>query len=62
MVCVTPVGCRGLLLCTSCAGTPDTSSLESTAAAGNHPLQAAKVGTTSAWPWQKEMGWVRRQR
>ncbi|NXX63697.1 AIRE regulator, partial [Scopus umbretta] len=32
----------GLLLCTSCAGTPDTGSLKSTAAAGNYPLQAAK--------------------
>ncbi|NXF70270.1 AIRE regulator, partial [Ciccaba nigrolineata] len=31
----------GLLLCTSCAGTPDTGSLDSTVAAGNHPLQAA---------------------
>ncbi|NXU24030.1 AIRE regulator, partial [Thalassarche chlororhynchos] len=34
----------GLLLCTSCAGTPDTGSLESTAAASDHLLQAAKVG------------------
>ncbi|NWH54662.1 AIRE regulator, partial [Fregata magnificens] len=33
---------RGLLLCTSCAGTPDTGSLESTAVACDHPLQAAK--------------------
>ncbi|XP_074734003.1 autoimmune regulator isoform X2 [Strix uralensis] len=33
----------GLLLCTSCAGTPDTGSLDSTVAAGNHPLQAAKA-------------------
>ncbi|CAM9314700.1 unnamed protein product [Bubo scandiacus] len=33
----------GLLLCTSCAGNPDTGSLDSTAAAGNHPLQAAKA-------------------
>ncbi|XP_075573161.1 autoimmune regulator [Pelecanus crispus] len=40
----------GLLLCTSCAGTLDTGSLESTAAAGNHPLQAAKVSTTTAGP------------
>ncbi|NXF49491.1 AIRE regulator, partial [Oceanites oceanicus] len=35
-------GLRGLLLCTSCAGTLDTGSLESTAAAGDHLLQAAK--------------------
>ncbi|NXQ85363.1 AIRE regulator, partial [Nyctibius grandis] len=32
----------GLQLCTSCAGTPDAGSLGSTAAAGDHPLQAAK--------------------
>ncbi|NWQ96579.1 AIRE regulator, partial [Burhinus bistriatus] len=32
----------GLLLCMSCAGTPDTGSLESTAVASDHPLQAAK--------------------
>ncbi|NXK13356.1 AIRE regulator, partial [Herpetotheres cachinnans] len=35
---------RGLLLCTSCVGTLDTGSTESTTAAGDHPLQAAKVG------------------
>ncbi|NXJ02483.1 AIRE regulator, partial [Psophia crepitans] len=33
---------RGLLLCTSCADTLDTGSLESAAAAGDRPLQAAK--------------------
>ncbi|NXN71346.1 AIRE regulator, partial [Himantopus himantopus] len=33
---------RGLLLCTTCAGTPDTVSLESTTAASDHLLQAAK--------------------
>ncbi|NXF32639.1 AIRE regulator, partial [Nyctibius bracteatus] len=32
----------GLQLCTSCAGTLDAGSLGSTAAAGDHPLQAAK--------------------
>ncbi|NXE80293.1 AIRE regulator, partial [Cochlearius cochlearius] len=32
----------GLLLCASCVGTPDTGSLERTAAASDHPLQAAK--------------------
>ncbi|XP_035745363.1 autoimmune regulator [Egretta garzetta] len=32
----------GLLLCTSCVGTPDTGSLERAAAASDHPLQAAK--------------------
>ncbi|NXL12013.1 AIRE regulator, partial [Mesembrinibis cayennensis] len=32
----------GMLLCTSCVGTLDAGSLESTAAAGDHPLQAAK--------------------
>ncbi|NXJ39701.1 AIRE regulator, partial [Ciconia maguari] len=43
--CLVPGGDPGgLLLCTSCAGTPDTGSLESTAAAGDQPLQAAKVG------------------
>ncbi|NXH65813.1 AIRE regulator, partial [Hydrobates tethys] len=46
--CPAPVGDPGgLLLCTPCAGTPDTGSLESTAAAGDHPLQAAKVGTAT---------------
>ncbi|NXC78318.1 AIRE regulator, partial [Anhinga anhinga] len=35
---------RGLLLCTSCMGTPDTGSLENTAATSTHLLQAAKVG------------------
>ncbi|KAF1667779.1 Autoimmune regulator, partial [Aptenodytes patagonicus] len=34
---------RGLLLCTSCMGTLDTGSLESTAMTGDHLLQAAKV-------------------
>ncbi|XP_009283267.1 PREDICTED: autoimmune regulator, partial [Aptenodytes forsteri] len=33
---------RGLLLCTSCMGTLDTGSLESTAMTGDHLLQAAK--------------------
>ncbi|NWI30243.1 AIRE regulator, partial [Sula dactylatra] len=33
---------RELLLCTACAGTPDTGSLENTTAAGAHMLQAAK--------------------
>ncbi|NXA07900.1 AIRE regulator, partial [Sapayoa aenigma] len=33
---------RGLLLCTSCVGTLDTGRLETTAAAGDQPLQAAK--------------------
>ncbi|NXG67500.1 AIRE regulator, partial [Hemiprocne comata] len=32
----------GLLLCTSCVGTPDTGSLEGTAVASDHPLQVAK--------------------
>ncbi|NXV99636.1 AIRE regulator, partial [Fregetta grallaria] len=42
--CPAPSGdLRGLLLCTSCAGTLDPGSLESTAAAGDHLLQAAKV-------------------
>ncbi|XP_074955584.1 autoimmune regulator-like [Phalacrocorax aristotelis] len=50
---------RGLLLCTSCAGTPDTGSLENTAAAGAHTLQAAKVGTTGIQCWRREEGWVR---
>ncbi|KAM6258732.1 autoimmune regulator [Spheniscus humboldti] len=34
---------RGLLLCTSCMGTLDTGSLESTATTGDHLLQAAKA-------------------
>ncbi|XP_054691372.1 autoimmune regulator [Grus americana] len=34
---------RGPLLCTSCVGPPDTGSLESAAAASDHPLQAAKA-------------------
>ncbi|XP_064313264.1 autoimmune regulator-like [Phalacrocorax carbo] len=50
---------RGLLLCTSCAGTPDTGSLENTAAAGAHTLQAAKVGTTGIQCRWREEGWVR---
>ncbi|NXA25950.1 AIRE regulator, partial [Ibidorhyncha struthersii] len=33
---------RGLLLCMTCAGTPDTVSLESTTAPSDHLLQAAK--------------------
>ncbi|NWI90539.1 AIRE regulator, partial [Pitta sordida] len=33
---------RGLLLCTSCVGTLDTGRLETTAAAGDQPLQPAK--------------------
>ncbi|NWQ78135.1 AIRE regulator, partial [Columbina picui] len=33
---------RGLLLCMSCVGTLDTGNQETTAAAGDHPLQAAK--------------------
>ncbi|NXK27823.1 AIRE regulator, partial [Arenaria interpres] len=32
----------GLRLCMTCAGTPDTGSLEGTAGASDHPLQAAK--------------------
>lgn len=60
MVCVTPDGCRGLLLCTACAGTADTGSLESTAVASDHLLQAAKVSTTGVR--QRERGCVRRQR
>ncbi|KAF1454230.1 AIRE regulator, partial [Pygoscelis papua] len=52
---------RGLLLCTSCMGTLDTGSLESTATTGDHLLQAAKVSTTSARPQRRETGWVRRQ-
>ncbi|NWR64329.1 AIRE regulator, partial [Bucorvus abyssinicus] len=41
--CPEPGGDPGALrLCTSYAGTPDTGSLESTAAAGDHLLQAAK--------------------
>ncbi|NXM45697.1 AIRE regulator, partial [Gymnorhina tibicen] len=39
---------RGLLLCTSCTGTLDTSSLGTTAAAGDQLLPAAKVSTSSA--------------
>lgn len=50
MVSVSPHGCRRLLLCPSCVTTPDTGRLESTAVASNHPLQAAKVGTTSNQP------------
>ncbi|NXK35115.1 AIRE regulator, partial [Piprites chloris] len=38
---------RGLLLCTSCAGTLDAGSLDTTTAASDQPAQAAKVGTTS---------------
>ncbi|NWS58646.1 AIRE regulator, partial [Chunga burmeisteri] len=42
--CPVPSGdTRGLLLCTSCMGTPNTGNLERTAAAGDHPLPAAKV-------------------
>ncbi|XP_061321345.1 autoimmune regulator-like [Pezoporus flaviventris] len=41
---------RRLLLCPSCVTTPDTGRLESTTVASNHPLQAAKVGTTSNQP------------
>ncbi|XP_030350672.1 autoimmune regulator-like [Strigops habroptila] len=52
---------RGLLLCPSCTTTPDTGRLESTTVAGNHPLQAAKVGTTSNQPQWRETGWVRQQ-
>ncbi|XP_075014043.1 autoimmune regulator [Calonectris borealis] len=37
-----------LVLCTSCAGTTDTGSMESTAAAGDHPLQAAKAEDVSS--------------
>ncbi|NXJ67597.1 AIRE regulator, partial [Rostratula benghalensis] len=33
---------RGLRLCVTCAGTPDTGSLEGAAGARDHPLQAAK--------------------
>ncbi|NWU82806.1 AIRE regulator, partial [Onychorhynchus coronatus] len=33
---------RGLLLCTSCAGTPDTGSLDTTTAAGDQQIQATK--------------------
>ncbi|KAK4820359.1 hypothetical protein QYF61_024897 [Mycteria americana] len=46
--CLAPGGNPGgLLLCTSCAGAPDTGSLESTAAAGDQPLQAAKAEDVS---------------
>ncbi|XP_064929305.1 autoimmune regulator [Columba livia] len=38
---------RGLLLCMSCAETPDTGNLETTTVASEPPLQAAKVGTTA---------------
>ncbi|XP_053930512.1 autoimmune regulator-like [Cuculus canorus] len=31
------------MLCVSCAGTPDTGSLASSAAGSDHPLQAAKA-------------------
>ncbi|NXK76515.1 AIRE regulator, partial [Amazona guildingii] len=41
---------RRLLLCPSCMTTPDTGRLESTTVGSNHPLQAAKVGTTSNHP------------
>ncbi|NXM06725.1 AIRE regulator, partial [Tyrannus savana] len=34
---------RGLLLCMSCAGTPDTGSLDTTTATSDQPAQAAKV-------------------
>ncbi|KAM6414140.1 autoimmune regulator [Rhynochetos jubatus] len=37
----------GLLLCMSCMGTPDTGSLESTAAVSDHLLQAAKAEDSS---------------
>ncbi|NXW59242.1 AIRE regulator, partial [Eurystomus gularis] len=41
--CPAPGGdTRGVLLCTSCVDTPDTGTVESTAAAGNLQLQAAK--------------------
>ncbi|XP_029885302.1 autoimmune regulator-like [Aquila chrysaetos chrysaetos] len=61
--CPTPSGDSGvLLLCTSCIGSRDTDSLERTAATGDHPIQAAKVSTTSAWPWRRERGRVRWQR
>ncbi|KAM6326705.1 autoimmune regulator [Podargus strigoides] len=38
----------GMLLCTSCSGTPDTGSLESTAAGGDTLLQGAKAEDVSA--------------
>ncbi|NXT49725.1 AIRE regulator, partial [Pluvianellus socialis] len=53
---------RGPPLCMSCAGTPDTGSVESTAAASDRPLQPAKVGTTGARPWLRVRVWVRRWR
>lgn len=62
MLHVTPVGCRVLLLSTSCTCSQDTDSLERTAATGDHPIQAAKVSTTSAWPRRRERGRVRWQR
>ncbi|NWR94611.1 AIRE regulator, partial [Furnarius figulus] len=45
---------RGLLLCTSCMGTLDTGSLDTTTAVGDRPLPAAKVSTTSA---REPVGW-----
>ncbi|NWU46652.1 AIRE regulator, partial [Dromas ardeola] len=49
--CPAPGGDHGgLLLCMTCAGTPDTGSLEGTAAPSNHPLQAAKVARAEAAP------------
>uniref|UniRef100_U3KGC7 Autoimmune regulator n=1 Tax=Ficedula albicollis TaxID=59894 RepID=U3KGC7_FICAL len=39
---------RGLLLCMSCTGTPDTGGLGTPAAAGDQLLPAAKVSTSSA--------------
>lgn len=62
MLRVTPVGCRVLLLCTSCTCSRDTDSLERTVVTGDRPIQAAKVSTTSAWPQRRERGRVRMQR
>ncbi|NXT00852.1 AIRE regulator, partial [Jacana jacana] len=45
----------GLRLCMTCAATPDTGSLEGTAGARDHPLQAAKVSTINAGG--KGAGW-----
>lgn len=44
----TSLACRGLWLCSSCTGIPETGSHESSAAAGERVLLAAKVGAPRA--------------
>jgi len=52
----TSLACRGLWLCGSCVSTPEAGSWESTAAAANHVLQAAKVGTARAGTGARNAG------